>query len=133
MDRCFVRPASDLLEAAQGGLVLGGERFWEVVKERMAGSTGREEIRWSSRANQAEQAMRVEKLLMGESDRRIEIWARVRLGGERLVNVAARYGYSDASGVHRVVERLEALALEDPSVGVKIQKLRSLMDAAELL
>lgn len=49
------------------------------------------------------------------------------------MDVAARYGYSDASGVHRVVERLEALAVEDPSVGVKIQKLRSSMDTAEPL
>jgi hypothetical protein len=37
-----------------------------------------------------------------DTDRRVQIWARVRLGGERLVDVAARYGFRDGSGVYHV-------------------------------
>ena len=61
-----------------------------------------------------------------DTDRRAQIWARVRLGGERLVDVAARYGFRDGSGVYRVVKRLEALGQEDVSMGllpVKCQEL----------
>ena len=46
-------------------------------------------------------------------DRRVAIWLRVRLGGERMTSVAADYGYRDGSGVHRVVQRLEKRAAED--------------------
>jgi putative transposase len=107
------------------GLVLGSERLWEQVKACVAGSSGQEEIAWSRRASQAERSKVVEELLKAEPDRRIQIWARVRLGGERLVDVAVRYGFQDGSGIYRVIERLETLGAKDRSVSVKMEQLKS--------
>jgi hypothetical protein len=45
--------------------------------------------------------------LATETDVRIKIWARVRLGGERGVRVAQEYGYQNGSGVGQVVRRLQ--------------------------
>ncbi len=115
--------APDLLEVAQGGLVLGSESLWEKVKACVAGSNGREEIAWSRRAGQRERREWVERLLRKEKDRRFQIWARVRLGGERSVDVASRYGFRDGSGVRRVIQRLEARGQTDPSVAAKLETL----------
>jgi putative transposase len=123
----FGQRVPDPLEQVQGGLVLGSKRLWERVKTHVGKSDGQEEIRWSQRANRAERQESVEKLLQGETDRRVQIWARVRLGGERLVDVAARYGFHDGSGVHRVVQRLEARRTEDKSTGQKLKRLEMRM------
>ncbi len=118
--------APDLFDAAQGGLVLGSERLWQKVKACVAGSQGREEIAWSRRAGQTERRERVERLLEKETDRRFQIWARVRLAGERSVDVASRYGFRDGSGVRRVVQRLETRAQEDSSIASKLRRLNAL-------
>jgi len=73
----------DPFEAAQGGFVLGSEPLWEKVKTCVAGSSGQEEIAWSRRARREERRKSVEQCLQKETDRRIQIWARVRLAGER--------------------------------------------------
>jgi len=121
----------DPLEAAQGGLVLGSEQLWEKVKACVAGSSGQEEIVWSRRASREERRRLVEQWLQKETDRRIQIWARVRLAGERLVDVAAQYGFRDGSGVHRVVNRLEALSRQDVAVGLRLKELDVLIRQTE--
>jgi hypothetical protein len=50
------------------------------------------------------------ELLAGEDDLRVQIWARVNLGGERLSDLAGGFGYSNGSGILRVAQRLEARA-----------------------
>ena len=105
--------------------MLGSEQLWEKVKACVAESSGQEEIAWSRRASREEHRKLVEQWLPEETDRRIQIWAYVRLAGERLVDVAARYGFRDGSGVHRVVTRLEALARKDASIGRKLKELGS--------
>jgi putative transposase len=119
--RCVASP----LEAVQGGLVLGSERLWEKVKGCIGKSSGQEEIAWSRRAGQAERQRRVEESLKKEGDRRYQIWARVRLGGERPVDVARNYGLGDGSGVYRVVRRLEALGEQDRQIGARLKALSS--------
>lgn len=127
----FGQCVPDPFEGAQGGLVLGSEQLWEKIKARVAGSSGREEIAWSRRANRHERRKLVEQLLQQETDRRIHIWAHVRLAGERMVDVATQFGFSDGSGVHRVVKRLEAMGNEDASLGLKLKELNSLMRQAQ--
>lgn len=62
-----------------------------------------------------------------DTDRRVQNWAHVRLGGERLVDVTARYGFRDGSGAYRAVKRLEVLGEEDVSVGLKLKMLDALI------
>jgi REP element-mobilizing transposase RayT len=127
----FGRYVPDPLEAAQEGLMLGSEQLWEKVKACVARSSGQEEIVWSRRASREERQRLVEQLLQKQTDRRIQIWARVRLAGQRLVDVAARYGFRDGSGVHRVVSRLEALSRQDVAVGLKLKELGELIRQAQ--
>ena len=60
-----------------------------------------------------------------ETDRRIQIWLRIALGGERLTVVAESYGYRDASGVHRVVERLEQKCAADRALARRLARYRA--------
>jgi hypothetical protein len=68
----------------------------------------------------------VRKLVEKESDHRVRLWARVRLGGERGVTVARECGYADASGVTQVVKRLEARAATDRALTERLRRLREL-------
>jgi putative transposase len=126
--RSFGRSVSSPLEAVRGGLVLGSEQFWGKVKGSVAGSKGQEEIAWTRRMGRAERLRQVEQLLLGEEDRRIQIWARVRLGGQRSIDVASQYRFRDGSGIHRVVTRLEALAERDIRIGSRLKELSSRID-----
>jgi hypothetical protein len=67
----------------------------------------------------------VRERLRREIDDRIKIWARVRLGGERGVDLAREYRYSDGSGVTRVVKRLEAAAARDQKLHRKLVRLQA--------
>ncbi len=60
--------------------------------------------------------------LWGFPDRRFAIWLRVRLGGEPMTTVATDYGYRDGSGVHRVIERLEAKAKSDRALDRQLKR-----------
>jgi putative transposase len=127
LGKCVASP----LEGVQRGLVLGSERLWEKVKGYVAQRSGREEIVWTQRVGQAERQRLVEQLLAKETDRRIQIWACVRLGGQRPVDVASQYGFRDGSGVYRVVRRLEALGEKDRAVGSRMKTLRSQVQQAK--
>lgn len=48
----------------------------------------------------------IASLVAQEADRRVAIWLRVRVGGQRMTELAKEYGYRDGSGVHLVVHRL---------------------------
>jgi hypothetical protein len=49
----------------------------------------------------------------------------VELGRERQTDLAATYGYSDGSGVHRVVQRLEAKARTDSTLQARLEAWRA--------
>ncbi len=93
--------------------VLGGEALWERTRELIGAAEGQEEIRWRHRVDADDVSGRVASLVEQESDRRLAIWLRVRLGGHRMTEVAAEYGYRDGSVVHQVVKRLEDACGED--------------------
>ena len=103
--------------------MLGGERLWKKVTRLVAESDGDEEIRWHRRTHAAETSRRIHSLVEQETDRRVAIWLRVRLGGEPMTVVAADYGYRDGSGVHRVVHRLEDNAQHDRSLSRHLKSL----------
>ena len=48
---------------------------------------------------------------------------RVRIGGQRMTEVAAAYGYRDGSGVHRVIQRLEERAKVDQALARHLETL----------
>lgn len=108
-------------EDLRHGLVLGGEELWNKARALLASSQGQEEIRWRGRADADEVSRTIETLVEQESDRRVAIWLRVRLGGQRMTDVARDYGYRDGSGVHRVVQRIEQRAKKDRVLARRMQ------------
>ena len=67
-------------------------------------------------------ARKMRQAVEREPDRRVQIWLRVRLGGERMTEVAKVYGYRDRSGIHQVVRRLELRAESDRQLAGKLEK-----------
>ena len=105
------------------GLVLGGESLWNRARELLDQAGGHEEIRWRRRADGDEVSRLIASLVAQEADRRVAIWLRVRVGGQRMTELAKEYGYRDGSGVHRVVHRLEEAAKEDRDLAHRLQQL----------
>jgi hypothetical protein len=62
-------------------------------------------------------------VLADEPDQRVRIWARVRVGGERRVDVARDHGYRDGSGITHLIKRLETDAARDPSLARTLENL----------
>ena len=81
------------------------------------------EIRWRRRADGDEVSRLIASLVAQEADRRVAIWLRVRVGGQRMTELAKEYGYRDGSGIHRVVHRLEQAAKEDRDLAHRLQQL----------
>lgn len=75
-------------ENLRGGLVLGGEALWRKAHSLIAQVEGDEEIRWTRRADAKGVARIIDRLVSEEEDRRVAIWLRVRLGGERMMVTA---------------------------------------------
>ena len=107
----------------RGGLVLGGESLWDKVCWLVADSDGDEEIRWHRRASAEETTRLIHSLVEQETDRRVAMWLRVRLGGERMTVVAKDYDYRDGSGVHRVLQRLEEKVQHDRNLSRRLNNL----------
>ena len=89
----------------------------------LAESEGDEEIRWASRAGTEAVAQEIDRLAAEQTDRRIAIWLQVRHGGRRMTQLAKQYGYSDGSGIHRVLQRLEARAKQDRQLDRQLKSL----------
>lgn len=121
----FGRRPSDPFANVRGGFILGGQDLWAHARQHIGQGGGREEIRWSRHADQDHIWTTLAPLVQEEADPRVQIWASVRLGGQRLVDVARQYGYADGSGVHRVLQRLEARAETDPALAAKLKRLRA--------
>lgn len=60
-----------------------------------------------SKARREEIQEKVEGLIRGEEDVRIQMWILGRIGGWRMVDISKRYNYTDGSGVFHVLKRLE--------------------------
>jgi len=108
----------------RGGLVLGGETLWTKVKSLVEGKRGKDEAVWATR--QAAEALRerVRELVADENNEAVKIWARIKLGGERQVDVAHEFGYRNQSGVAQVVRRLEKYAQQNDELRSKLEQLK---------
>jgi len=119
------------LAQLRGGLVLGGEALWKKAQATL-GKVPRpsdDVSRWLKRQGKTAARERAAESLAGEGDRRIQIWTRVTLCGERMTDLAAEFGYSDGSGILRVVQRLEARAAGEKDLERKLSRIRrELMD-----
>jgi putative transposase len=127
----FVEQAfGQILETPWGrprfGLVLGGPALVERVRKLLAAKPRRKASRRAARAAGGD-AFRAAAgaLAREEKDWRWQIWIRIRLGGERRVDVAREYGYSDGSAVTHILTRLEGAAHSNPAVGKRLSALRA--------
>lgn len=124
--RAFGQAANNPWPQLRGGLVLGGEELYQKARALTRRQGGLEQARWTRSEAVAEARQRLARLLATESDDRVKMWARVRLGGERGVDVAREYGYADSSGVTRTIRRLEDRIKNDRSVAKKLAALAKL-------
>jgi REP element-mobilizing transposase RayT len=121
----FGKPVQSPWDQLRGGLVLGGEPLWEKVKGLMWDKSGIEEIRWKQYQGNKEIQKWLLKKENKEKDDRVRVWMRVRLGGQKKVEVAREFGYKDGSAVIHVVNRLERIATKDKKLNRKLARLRS--------
>ena len=75
----FGKPVSSPWDQLRGGLVLGSENLWQRARRLMGGKAADEEVRWTKSEGAEDTRARVKRLLDGERDARVQIWARVRL------------------------------------------------------
>ncbi len=120
----FSQAVGSPFETLRGGLVLGGDALWKKACRLIERSPVQEELRWRRRAEATQWARQVAAMAGREPDRRVQIWLRVRVAGERITDVARAYGYADSSGAWRVVQRLERSAKRDRGLDMKLKKLR---------
>jgi len=127
----FGQPVRSPLEELRGGLVLGNESLWRKARRLLSRSEGQEEIRWRKRADREMVSNKIRAAVEREPDRRIQIWLRVRLGGERMTEVGRSYGYRDGSGVHRVVARLEMRAKSNRDLAARLESWRARLSSVK--
>lgn len=105
------------------GWLLADSKLEEKVKLLLDGKSGQEEQRW--KVHKAKEAMqpKMATLLNDEPDLRWKIWLRVRVGGERAVDVGRELGYrSSGSGILEVIKRLEKRAESSKQEASKLKK-----------
>jgi len=133
IDSMFGEPVASPFAGLRGGLVLGGEALWDKARgliERAADS-GDEEVRWRRRVDFESLHEWIEKQVAGEADRKMQIWLRVRLGGQRQTDVAKACGFSDGSGVHQVVRRLEKQAERERNLAKRMAEYRARLSSVK--
>ncbi len=122
LERWFGVKATNRWAELRGGLVLGGEALWDRVRGLLEGKEGVVEAAWTQEADGGERRTRVRELVGGET-KWLQIWARVKLGGERSVDVAREYGYADGSAVTYVVKQVEQRRQSDEGISARIDAI----------
>lgn len=112
---------------ARKGLALCGDILWERIQSIMKGEEEDSEGIRYERGERARHKEKLDKIMPEIDDWRVKIWARVRLGGERAVDLARLEGYRDGSGILQVVKRLERQAEEDPWMKTRLETLSEMM------
>lgn len=113
--------------ALNEGWLLADSELEEKVKLLLGEKSGQEEQRW--KANKAKEAMKpkMAEILGTEYDVRWKIWLRVRVGGERPVDVGKELGYKSAgAGILEVIKRLERRTETSKQEASKLQKYLAL-------
>lgn len=121
----FGHRVRDPWEQLRHGFVLGSQELYDRARAAIASKTGQEEARWTRLEEADVIRQRVRHLVESIADERIKIWARVRLGEERGVDLAREYGYRTGAGVTLLVRRLEARARQDRKLNTILENLRT--------
>lgn len=108
-----------------GGLVLGGEALLAKAHAHLGQKSATDARHWTRQHAAVDVRGRLAAVLASETDERIKVWARVRLGGERGATVARDCGYRDGSGVGQVVRRLERQSHADVELREKLAKIKA--------
>ena len=127
----FGKPVANPWEDLRGSLVLGTAELWDKARELIGRKATQEEVHWTEREGAKETQDRVRRLVAKESDTRLQIWARVRLGGERGRDVAKEFGDRDGSGVTQVVKRMEAAAHRDKTLRRRMEMWRAAVSSVK--
>lgn len=90
--------------------MLGGEKLWDRVTDLIGDKKGSDEIKWKRHHDQEEVQEILKKIATKQKDERLLMWIQVRLGGQRRVDVARKFGYKDGSAVTHIINRLEKKA-----------------------
>jgi len=125
INRAFGQPVRNPWDLLRHGLVLGSQELYDRAHALIADKTGQEEACWTRMEEADAVRQRVRDSVGGITDDRLKIWARVRLGGERGVDLAREYGYRTGAGVTLLVRRLEASARQDRKLNTTLEKLRA--------
>lgn len=131
IQRMFGKPLPSIWAQLRGGIVLGSDKLFEKAKGWIGRKTGAEEIRWKRRAEEQEVQQQIDALVEAETNPRIQIWIKVRLGGRRLVDVGKEHGYCNGSGVLVRVKRLEIRAQQDRRLAKKLLELKAKVKSVE--
>jgi len=100
-------------ETAKWGLVIPGGKTEERVVEVLQNKEGLVEQRWRERYEKTKARLMLSGLDTTKIEQKYLIWMRVRLAGERPIDVARDYGYADGSGIVQCIKRIEKKALND--------------------
>ena len=121
----FGRAVENPWEQLRGGLVLGTAALWSKVTRLARSKRGAEERRWERREiSGAALQGAAARLAAQEPDRRLRVWLRVELGGERRIDVAQELGYRDGSGITQLLKRLHTRGLADSDLGKQMHAYR---------
>jgi REP element-mobilizing transposase RayT len=129
--RWFDRTVESPWDGLIGGLVLGGEGLLAKAQRYLAGKAAGEETRRLRQRGEPGLRQRLKEVLEAETDERVRIWARVRLGGERSVAVAREVGYRGGSSVGQVVRRVEQRSVKDVKLRKKLAMIKANLSRVE--
>jgi putative transposase len=126
--------ASDPIEwgrEVKHGLVAGGEELVAKALGLLSGKKDRLTGQWSHGTTLKLARERILKELKEEKDKRVVLWVRVQLLGERKIDLARELGYGDGSGVTRVVQRLEVRECNDKALAKKLAAYRKMSNVKD--
>lgn len=124
MARCFGEVVRNPMSDLRQGIALAGDGLWNHVRRLIDSKEGQEEIRWKRYEGDIVLRAEVREFVESLTERRLQIWARLRLAAERAVDLAKEFDYRDGSGVLRVAQRLEKRSLEDKKLARELAEIR---------
>jgi hypothetical protein len=124
MEEAFGKRVASPWDELRGGLALGNAEFQKRVDLLLSRKAGQEEVKWVARAERGNRRRVAAGALAARlPERRWQVWARVRLGGERRIDVARGYGYKDGSAITQILKRLQKEAKSKPVLAERMARL----------
>lgn len=126
MDEAFGKRAESPWEGLRWGLALGNAALQERVRSLLKKKKGPEELKWMARAERGGERSQAAAVLAGKQpERRWQVWVRVRLGGERRIDIARACGYKDGSAITHILNRLQTEARSKPPTARRMSRLET--------